>query len=80
MAFVNQVDLGGATGGTGTAPLPGLDYNCINRGCGKDEIIALTAEESAQWRAAMLPIYAEMGDRVGKQLILDIQKTVGVAP
>ncbi len=40
MAYVNQVDLGGAPGGTGVTPLPGLSFNCINRGCGKDDVIA----------------------------------------
>jgi C4-dicarboxylate-binding protein DctP len=44
---------------------------------GKTEIISLTAAEQEQWRKAMVPIYDEMGARVGKQLILDIQKTVG---
>jgi C4-dicarboxylate-binding protein DctP len=44
---------------------------------GKTEIISLTAAEQEQWRKAMVPIYEEMGARVGKQLILDIQKTVG---
>ncbi len=43
---------------------------------GKTEIISLTAAEQEQWRKAMTPIYEEMGARVGKQLILDIQKTV----
>jgi C4-dicarboxylate-binding protein DctP len=45
---------------------------------GKTEIISLTPAEQEQWRKAMIPIYEEMGARVGKQLILDIQKTVGV--
>jgi C4-dicarboxylate-binding protein DctP len=44
---------------------------------GKTEIISLTPAEQEQWRKAMIPIYDEMGARVGKQLILDIQKTVG---
>jgi C4-dicarboxylate-binding protein DctP len=44
---------------------------------GKTEIISLTPAEQEQWRKAMVPIYEEMGARVGKQLILDIQKTVG---
>jgi C4-dicarboxylate-binding protein DctP len=43
---------------------------------GKTELITLTAAEQEQWRKAMVPIYEEMGARVGKQLILDIQKTV----
>ncbi len=44
---------------------------------GKTEIISLTPAETEQWRKAMTPIYEEMGARVGKQLILDIQKAVG---
>ena len=44
---------------------------------GRTEIISLTPAEQEQWRKAMTPIYEEMGARVGKQLILDIQKTVG---
>jgi C4-dicarboxylate-binding protein DctP len=45
---------------------------------GRTEIISLTPSELEEWRKAMLPIYDEMGARVGKQLILDIQKTVSV--
>jgi C4-dicarboxylate-binding protein DctP len=47
------------------------------RKSGKTEIISLTAAEQEQWRQAMIPIYDEMSARVGKQLIQDIQKTVG---
>ncbi len=39
MVFVNNYDAGGSTGGTASSALPGLDYNCINRGCGKDDVI-----------------------------------------
>ncbi len=46
------------------------------RKTGKTELITLTPEQLASWRKVMLPVYDEMGDRVGKQLILDIQKTV----
>ena len=49
------------------------------RKAGRTQIIDLTPAELEQWRKAMLPVYDEMGDRVGKQLILDIQKTVGTA-
>ena len=44
---------------------------------GKTEIITLTPAEQEQWRKALLPVYDEMTDRVGKQLIKDIQQTVG---
>ena len=43
---------------------------------GKTEIISLTPAEFENWRTVMSPIYEEMGSRVGKQLIQDIQKTV----
>jgi hypothetical protein len=38
MAFVGSVDLNGD--GTTSEPLPGLSWNCINRGCGKEQIAA----------------------------------------
>ena len=49
------------------------------RKSGKTEMISLTPTELEQWRKAMAPVYDEMGDRVGKQLIQDIQKTVSGA-
>ncbi len=36
--FVNDVDLDGD--GTAREPLPNLDFNCINRGCGKSDLEA----------------------------------------
>ncbi len=36
MAFVGNADLNGD--GTTAEPLPGLSWNCINRGCGKSEV------------------------------------------
>ena len=39
MPTINGVDLGGATGATPSAALPGLSYNCVNISCGKDDII-----------------------------------------
>lgn len=47
------------------------------RKAGRTEVISLTPAQSAEWRKAMLPVYDEMADRVGKQLILDVQKVVG---
>ncbi len=38
MPSVNNVDLFGSPGGTASSPLPGLNYNCINRDCSKDDI------------------------------------------
>ncbi len=37
MAFVTGVDLTGS--GVATTPLPGLDFYCLNRGCGKQDVI-----------------------------------------
>ena len=36
MAFVSGVDLSGS--GVTTTPLPGLDFNCLARGCGKTDL------------------------------------------
>jgi C4-dicarboxylate-binding protein DctP len=36
---------------------------------GKTEIITLTADQKAQWRKALQPVYEEMGARVGKGVI-----------
>jgi hypothetical protein len=38
MPFVGSVDLTGD--GTTSEPLPGLSYNCINRGCGKSDLVS----------------------------------------
>jgi C4-dicarboxylate-binding protein DctP len=44
------------------------------RAAGKTEIIALDAQQKAAWRSAMLPVYRDMEARVGKDLIVAIQK------
>jgi hypothetical protein len=49
MPLVNDVDLDGD--GTSREPLPGLSYNCFNRGCGKDELEAAIQ----QWNATYYP-------------------------
>ncbi|HEV8145579.1 MAG TPA: hypothetical protein VGP79_04330, partial [Bryobacteraceae bacterium] len=49
MAIVNGVDLGGATGATPSAALPGLSYNCINISCGKDDIIKAVNDFNAKY-------------------------------
>ena len=36
---------------------------------GKTEIITLTADQKAQWRKALQPVYEEMASRVGKNVI-----------
>ena len=44
---------------------------------GKTQILIPTAEENAQMRKAMEPIYAEMAKRVGKSLIDEVATTAG---
>jgi C4-dicarboxylate-binding protein DctP len=36
---------------------------------GKTELITLTADQKAQWRKALQPVYDEMASRVGKGVI-----------
>jgi hypothetical protein len=46
MPSIANVDLDGD--GNATTPIPGLDYNCFNRGCGKDDL----AKAVAAWNTA----------------------------
>jgi C4-dicarboxylate-binding protein DctP len=46
---------------------------------GKTQILTPTADETAQMRKAMEPIYADMAARVGKGLIEEVLKTTGGA-
>ena len=41
---------------------------------GKTEIITLTADQKAQWRKALQPVYEEMASRVGKNVIDEFTK------
>ena len=36
---------------------------------GKTNVYALTAEEQAAWRLALLPVHRQMEERIGKSLI-----------
>ncbi len=68
-AFVPGVDL---TGGGSSTPLPGLSINCINRGCGMDDI----AKGVSNWNAN----YAGKKDALGKvmpQLVLPSNYSLG---
>jgi len=58
MASVGGVSLYGD--GTTTAPLPGLAYNCLNRGCGVSDL----ANAVASWNQA----YAGKKDALGKTM------------
>jgi C4-dicarboxylate-binding protein DctP len=44
---------------------------------GTSTFIALTDEQKAAWRKAMLPVYDEMASRVGKDLIAEFEKAAG---
>jgi C4-dicarboxylate-binding protein DctP len=46
---------------------------------GTSTIITLTPEQKVAWRKAMVPIYAEMASRVGKDLISEFEKAAGTA-
>lgn len=41
MPVINGVDLNGD--GVGFTPIPGVDFNCFNRGCGKEELAGAVA-------------------------------------
>ena len=43
---------------------------------GKTTVIRLTAAQKAQWRQVLLPVQTEMGTRIGKELIDNINKTL----
>lgn len=49
MPLVTGVDLDGD--GTTSEPLPGLDWNCFNRGCSKDDLRAAVAAWNAKYPA-----------------------------
>jgi C4-dicarboxylate-binding protein DctP len=44
------------------------------RKSGRTTITTLTAEEKAAWRKALMPVYAEMAARVGKDTIAEFEK------
>jgi hypothetical protein len=58
MPQITGVELTGD--GTTTQPLPGLSYNCLNRGCGKSELAAAVAA----WNTT----YAGTKDALGKTI------------
>ena len=43
---------------------------------GKTQFIELTAEQKARWKKALMPLYADMGSRVGKNTIDEFEKAV----
>ncbi len=77
MPMVTGVDLDGD--GTTSEPLPGLDWNCFNRGCGKDDLRNAVAAWNAKYPAGSkdargsaipqltLPSDFEFGDNFSSQ-------------
>jgi C4-dicarboxylate-binding protein DctP len=47
---------------------------------GKTEILALTPEQKAAWKKALLPVHREMESRVGKDTIDEVYKETGFKP
>jgi hypothetical protein len=76
MPSVTSVDLDGD--GTTTTPIPGVDFNCFNRGCGKDDLAQAVASFNQQFAGKKdargqtiptltLPTNYEFGDNFSSQ-------------
>ena len=50
------------------------------RRSGKVTITELTAREKETWRKALLPLYSDLADRIGKDTIANFVKAAGGAP
>jgi hypothetical protein len=85
MPSISSVDLDGD--GTSTTPIPGVDYNCFNRGCDEDELRDAVASFNAQYAGQRdargqvipqltLPAEFEFGDYFSSQDIR-LTKTFG---
>ncbi len=44
---------------------------------GKSEVIQLTPEERAQWKAALVKVHDEMASRIGKEIINEVYQATG---
>ncbi|MEW6259238.1 MAG: TRAP transporter substrate-binding protein [Thermodesulfobacteriota bacterium] len=44
---------------------------------GKSEVISLTPEERAQWKAALVKVHDEMASRIGKEIIDEVYQATG---
>ena len=47
---------------------------------GKTQIITLTREEKLAWKKALVPVHAQMADKIGKDLIQNIYHATGFDP
>jgi C4-dicarboxylate-binding protein DctP len=47
---------------------------------GKTQIITLTREEKLAWKKALVPVHAQMADKIGKDLIESIYQATGFDP
>jgi C4-dicarboxylate-binding protein DctP len=50
------------------------------RASGRTEVIALSAAEKAEWRAALVPVHREMAGKIGKDLLESIYQATGSRP
>jgi hypothetical protein len=76
MPSIANLDLDGD--GTTTTPIPGVDYNCFNRGCNADDLVAAVAAFNSQYAGQRdargqviapltLPASFELGDAFSSQ-------------
>ena len=76
MPTIANLDLDGD--GTTTTPIPGVDYNCFNRGCGEEDLAAAVAAFNQQYAgtrdarnqaiaALALPTDYQLGDSFSSQ-------------
>jgi C4-dicarboxylate-binding protein DctP len=50
------------------------------RKSGKTQIITLTPQEKLAWKKVLIPVHAQMADKIGKDLIQSIYKATGFDP
>ena len=50
------------------------------RKSGKTQILILTPQQKLAWKRALLPVHAQMADKIGKELIQSIYKATGFDP
>jgi len=50
------------------------------RKSGKTQIVTLTPQEKLAWKKVLIPVHAQMADKIGKDLIQSIYKATGFDP